>query len=75
MSAGGEEEAIFWYNTNRGMNFDCWSPNNYEQKIITLLTKPTTTMWIFFRPTPPRKKEEKVVGFKVIKGEFLVSFR
>jgi hypothetical protein len=37
-------------------------------------------MWVFFRPTIPvvvdkTKKEEKIVGFKVIKGEFLISFR
>jgi hypothetical protein len=55
-------------------------PNDYEETMIRILTKPTTNMWVFFRPTIPvvvdkTKKEEKIVGFKVIKGEFLISFR
>jgi hypothetical protein len=57
------------------MNYDCWSPNNYEYKMITIMTKPTTKMWLFFRPSPPKLKEEKLLGFKIIKGEFLISFK
>lgn len=50
--------------------------SKYQISIMEQLTRRITEYWVFFRPT---KQESNVQyekqGFKVIRGEFLISFK
>ena len=52
------------------------NPNHYEIKIMEILTRPKTEFWVFYRPVRQEtKKEIQSHGFRVIHGNFIVSFK
>ena len=54
-------------------------PNKYQEQVLGILTKPKTKMWVFYRPpidSRNLKEENKITpGFRVIHGNFLISFK
>jgi len=54
-------------------------PNKYQEQVMNILTKVNTKMWVFYRPPLPtdivRKEEKSTSGFRIIHGNFLISFR
>lgn len=53
-------------------------PGDFQLKICELLTRKNTHLWIFYSPVYQEKKlkvDYEKQGFRIIRGEFLISFK
>ena len=60
-------------------------PNKYQEQIMSILTKVSTKMWVFYRPALDARNTKDDTGtnnpvpsgsgFRIIHGNFLISFR